>query len=65
MKKKKNRVLFVRTDEPFDKRLDKAADLTGRSVSDLAREAITEKLDRLSKRYPELQRPELRLAEAS
>jgi predicted transcriptional regulator len=46
--------LQVRTNEALDRRLDKAREVTDRPVSQIVREAITEKLDRLAKRHPEL-----------
>lgn len=48
--------IFVKTNAPRKKRLRLAAALTERDMSDIAREGIDEKLDKLARRFPALDR---------
>lgn len=48
--------IHIRASSDQVKRLAKAAELLDMTDSDLIRKAIDEKLEKLSRRYPELQR---------
>jgi predicted transcriptional regulator len=50
----KDRVIFVRADADLTERLEKAAELLDRPGSQLVREAVNEKLNKLARRFPEL-----------
>ncbi len=56
MSKRNNReVVFVEVQKPSKDRLKEAAKLLpNKDMSDIVREAIDEKLDRLARRYPSL-----------
>ena len=57
MKQKKNTRLNLKTTEDFIQRLMRAAAITDRPASQIAREAINEKLDELAERFPEINEP--------
>ena len=50
----KDRMIFLRADSTLTGRLERASELTDRPSSQLVREAINEKLNKLARRFPEL-----------
>lgn len=56
MLKPKDERLHVRTDEDELRRIKKAAEIVKLPTSDFIRKAIDKEVNRLARRYPELQR---------
>jgi len=54
VKTNKDEALYLRVDKPFFERLRRAADVADRSMSQIVREAVKEKLDVLARKHPEL-----------
>lgn len=58
MKQKKVTRWNFKATEEFVGRLMRAAEITDRPASQIAREAISEKLDELAERFPQINEPE-------
>ena len=56
-KQKKDVIWNFKATDAFVQRLLRAAAVTDRPASQIAREAISEKLDELAERYPEINEP--------
>ncbi len=54
MKKKAERI-HIRAEEDLKAQLARAAEVAGAPVSQIIREAVTEKLAKLSRKHPEIQ----------
>jgi predicted DNA-binding protein len=55
MSKQKRRLMNLRVTDEFAARLNRAAEVIDRPVSQIVREAVNEKLEQLARKHPELQ----------